>query len=198
MIVYTNTMTELPKQLHHCDFCDYKSIHNHNVLRHKRRVHKTDRVVELESTEGEPKRQDAEPHSDTDEEEEMTYNDLENMIDDKIGGILKSQGMGKINPKNLRQSAVKTFFNGNTGHLLAGVALGWILSNNMPYLMTLAKNSLVVSSQKSPVQMTPEEVQKRILAQQAIFQAMAQKSQDSPPTSSQSASPQSATPSSTL
>lgn len=196
-------MEETPKIIY-CgeEGCSYKSQHNHNVLRHRRRVHKTDRVTELPDTDAEEQSPPSPPSviSDTvaeEEEDEMTYDDLENMIDDKIGTLLKSQGLGKVNPKNLRQSAVKTFFNGSTGHLIAGIALGFIISNNLPMILGAAKNGLVASSVKSvvPPQMTPEEIQRRIMAQQLLVNQLKAQlpSESSPPPSSQSASPPSST-----
>ena len=43
-------MEESPK-IYHCDFagCKYSSKHNHNVLRHKRNIHKQNRVEELDT-----------------------------------------------------------------------------------------------------------------------------------------------------
>lgn len=174
--------------LYKCDKCDYSSKFNHNLLRHQRSKH---RVVELasdydgetESNAPPPPQVHRVPDPNEVEEEEddgLTYDDLEVMISDKINKVLKGNNLPTVS-KKATQSAVKTFMGGNTASLLAGICIGYLITANAGAILKMMNplnGSLPVATQGQPTQ-AQVEMMRRIIAQQQ--QAQTQPSPPPPP-----------------
>jgi hypothetical protein len=165
--------------LYKCDQCDYTSKYNHNILRHKRSKHRVEELPSDYDADNDSPNFVEEPETEVEveatgeEEEGITYNDLEAMIGDKINEVLKGNNLPQISKKT-QQSAMKTFMSGSTASLLAGMCLGYLLTANAPVLMAMLRGSLNSSSPASVVggihhqqpSQAQAELMRKILAQQ--------------------------------
>lgn len=174
-------MSESEKPSYSCSHCPYKSKHRHNVTRHIRAVH-----PELASKptpalpSPPPPTEDAPPPVPPPSEEpsdDMSYNDLEDLIDSKVESILKQQNI-VVSPQ-VRKSVMKQFMSSSTASIFAGVCIGYLLTVNAPLLVGVVRrlfsNFQSPSGQqgggatavKVPV-MTQEELMRQVMLRQPV------------------------------
>ena len=181
-------MNESSKAHFKCNHCDYKSDFKHNVYRHIRGKHPEvfDKGEVADFASSAPSspvgvslpRTPPPPPPSPREEEEGDLN-IDQLLDEKLSKFLEDNKVA-ISPA-VRQSAMKKMMSSQGATLLAGMIIGYILTNNLPMILGMiaraAKNGSAPPRQVGAQQMSQEQIQAEILMRQ--HQAMNQRARQS-------------------
>jgi len=171
-------MNESSKSNFKCNHCDYTSEYRHNVYRHIRGKHPDvfdkGEVNEFVSSlptspvavSSSPRPPPPPPPPSLQEEEEDPI-DLDKLLDDKLAKFLGDNKVA-ISPA-VRQSAMKKVMSSQGATLIAGMIIGYILTNNLPMILSIfgkyAKNGSSPPRQVG-VQLTQEQMMQQVMMRQ--------------------------------
>ena len=119
------------------------------------------------------------PPSPVREEEEEEAFDLDGLLDEKLSKFLAENKVA-ISPA-IRQSAMKKMMSSTGATLLAGMILGYILTNNLPMILALLGKKYGAPPQRVGVQpqMTEEQIRQQVMMRQQQMNQRAQQSNES-------------------
>lgn len=173
-------MTDLEQSTFNCPHCEYRSQYRCNLYRHTRAKHPNQPITSPPQIESPPPLLSSEepPNVAIDDGDDMSYSDLEEMIDMKIRDVLENQGMPV--PQGVRKGLVKNMMSSRGATIAATLCISYLLLANAPLLIggiksVIAKNSLAPSQGGG---MSQQEMMTMLLAQQQQ-QATSQMSQSS-------------------
>ena len=154
-----------------CSYCDYSSQYHSNIYRHSRKKHPDKQHPSLANKEEDrTETQPPPPPPREIEDSEMSYSDLEEMIDCKVKEILQQQNLDV--PPTMRKNVVKNLMNSRGATIAAGMCLAYLLLMNAPIIvnaikMLISKNCPPPSLQRGgQPQLTQEQMMELIMKKQ--------------------------------